>query len=724
MRMRLKKGLAGATFLVLGIGGASNAFAQLQLRGSDTLEDVTKDAVSAAGLTASITYVGGGSGAGENAMVGGTQVIAPMSREIGAALCKPASQQLLVGLDGLAIVAGNQTGGDSTSLTPATADDCSDTISGGATLTVAGCVANDGCATAGQYTFSSWKDVLAMIYGGQNHTTNAQTFAAADGACTYVAPPNEATADAACATAGFPGEVCYPNNKCGNPATTNHRNPARINCLNPVRVALVNTYGNIFQDVAPTASCRTGACTSLRHAFRRDDLSGTTDTFDSLVGLLTIANPTKFTTGNLPEPDRVALANPFCNAGERPLNKGDSDYADLDPIRRSVDLEVVTGNRFGLEQVGNLVPAFGGNNSDTACNLLNGGSAIVPGDHSNSNEFGVLPDPIFNTTATPLAAEQAVQTELGHDPAHPEGGLLPSPYAPGTRLCLGLVLPVTLPANFSTVQQAYFADTTGAPVPCDALDPPGVGPKTAVDFVSPDLLHGGTALCPDGTHQPCAMPYKVDPNAPNGHNFNCFQNRLNPNPTGVQDVRAYNLHPVDQTGHYLRDNYVNPNITLSATRQARVVSAYYRLHTTRNTTVHGSVPKVASCQTFTSTDQIGCLVKANTCTIGFAGREAADKVLPASNFAIRMEGIIPATQNIQNLVIAGATPVYPISRKLWLNALNGFSTATTAEQSLFTFESAPSSVATPSAMDSIILGRNFVQVPDGVSRLRVCPSGL
>ena len=51
MRMRLKKHLAGATFLVLGVGGASNASAQLQLRGSDTLEDVTKDAISAAGLT-------------------------------------------------------------------------------------------------------------------------------------------------------------------------------------------------------------------------------------------------------------------------------------------------------------------------------------------------------------------------------------------------------------------------------------------------------------------------------------------------------------------------------------------------------------------------------------------------------------------------------------------------------------------------------------------------
>jgi len=183
-------------------------------------------------------------------------------------------------------------------------------------------------------------------------------------------------------------------------------------------------------------------------------------------------------------------------------------------------------------------------------------------------------------------------------------------------------------------------------------------------------------------------------------------------------MRALNIHPVDVAGHYVKDNYVNPNITLSAARQARVVSGYYRLHTTRNTTRNGSVPKIASCQQFTSTDQIGCLVKANTCTIGFAGREAADKTLPGANFALRMEGIVPSTQNIQNLVIAGATPIYPISRKLWLNALNGFSTATAAETSLFNFESVPGNI------DPIIQGRNFVQVPSTVTRLRACPSGL
>ena len=80
--MRTRKLLAGATILTLGLGAASQANAQLLLRGSDTLEDVAKSAITAAGLSAVITYVGGGSGAGQNGMLASppTQQIAPMSQ--------------------------------------------------------------------------------------------------------------------------------------------------------------------------------------------------------------------------------------------------------------------------------------------------------------------------------------------------------------------------------------------------------------------------------------------------------------------------------------------------------------------------------------------------------------------------------------------------------------------------------------------------------------------
>ena len=55
--------------------------------------------------------------------------------------------------------------------------------------------------------------------------------------------------------------------------------------------------------------CATGACSGgLRHAYRRDDLSGTTDSFLDLLQLQTISN------------------TPFCNGTER---------QDSDPIRRA-----------------------------------------------------------------------------------------------------------------------------------------------------------------------------------------------------------------------------------------------------------------------------------------------------------------------------------------------------------------------------------------------------
>jgi ABC-type phosphate transport system substrate-binding protein len=165
--MMTRKLLAGAAFFLVGIG-ATSANAQLQLRGSDTLEDIAKDAITAAGLNASLTYIGGGSGAGQNAMTANpaTQQIAPMSRQLNGAACTTLGAtvgQELIGLDGLAIVGANQVGGDSDQQSAATSDDCNDNITGGKVLNVPGCTAADGCDASSNYTFTDWKDVLAMV---------------------------------------------------------------------------------------------------------------------------------------------------------------------------------------------------------------------------------------------------------------------------------------------------------------------------------------------------------------------------------------------------------------------------------------------------------------------------------------------------------------------------------------------------------------------------------
>jgi hypothetical protein len=695
----------------------SPSVAQLAMGGSDTLELVTKDAIVAATLL-SLTYLGGGSSVGEIDMVAGLQHVAPMSRELNSGVpdavkCTPRAQQLLVGLDGIDVLTGNQTGGSN----------CSDNITGGTTLTgifkldgVTPCDANDGCSPAGSYTFQSWRDVLAMVYGGMNNAVanGALLNGAAGASCTYsfVTPTftsggdtDETGGDGPCLSSG---QVCYPNNKCGDPTVVGRRNPLRINCLNPVRMALVDHWAALFSDVTPVSSCRTGSCTKLRRAFRRDDLSGTTDTFVALVGLPSIPPYTRaerlvvgLQLQNSPLVDRSATANPFCNAGDSPMNKGDADYLDLDPIRRAVDhipLPNGTGgtNRYGLEQVGEQIPPFGGNNIDANCMpdldaLTPGLQLPIPQDHTVSTEPGVWALP---------ANFASVQKEIGYDPVSVAAKIFPV-----SRLCLGLVVPITLPANYDTAEKAYFNDPTY---------PPGIHTCSTTAYVNPGL-RPTVDLCPNGVNTGvCLFPIDIG-------NFNCLSDSLLPAQLPIRDNRVFNIHPVDKFGHYLRDNYLNPNIVLSPTPatnaklQSRVVSAYYRLHTTRVSNLNGSVPTGGPCRTFTSTEQIGCLVTANTCDLGFAGREAVTST--GNNFAFRIDGVQSSVANIQNLV-TGGVPVYPMARRLWLNAVGGFSSLTGDELGLFNFESSPTQI------DTLILNHNFVTVPPSVTRLRGCPSGL
>ena len=137
--------------------------APLPLKGSDTLELVTKDVISLCSLGALISYVGGGSGTGQAAMVAGTQLVAPMSRELNGTACTASASQLLIGLDGISIVTSNQIFGDSIDQTVDTIDDCSDTIDGGNSLTVAGCTAADGWLS--RSPFPKHDPALAQIVG-------------------------------------------------------------------------------------------------------------------------------------------------------------------------------------------------------------------------------------------------------------------------------------------------------------------------------------------------------------------------------------------------------------------------------------------------------------------------------------------------------------------------------------------------------------------------------
>jgi len=639
----MRKVIASSFLAALGMSTAAHA-APLNLQGSDTLEDVTKDVINVCSLGTLINYVGGGSGTGQAAMVAGTQQIAPMSRELNNTACTASASQLLIGLDGIAIVAANQLIGDSTERTPDdTNDDCSDSVSGGISLAVPGCTAADGCTTAGTYTFTSWKDVLAMIYGGQNHTTAAQLNA------------------------------------------NGTRNPARINCAGAVRQALVNNWSQIFSDNgAEPQSCRSSNCGRLKHAFRRGDLSGTTDTFVGLVGLVPIPPFTTAFAGQLPTKDSAATANPFCNAGEAVMNKGDSDYLDLDPIRRIADSDFAANARLGFEQVaeGYQAPSnppstpFLDNRTDPAVGVL--------ADFAVSQAQNILPDPaIANSVALQRTALAA-------------------------RKGLGVVLPIEIPANYQDEIAAYFSTIPqgGEPTICS----PGAFALSNV---------GTGIMCPDGSTSPCLLPVNIsNPSVPN---FNCLNNSPVPAASPLRDARVYNLLVVSPTGKFVKDSYTNPNLLaagLSAVRQNRIVSAFFRLHVSQTDSLADFAPGI-NCKKLTSTDQIGCLVSANPCSIGFAGRESVDDF---TNMAIQVEGIRSTPATISRLVNGSAQPPYPLARRLWVNALNGFGSVTGDQRTLLQCFQGLRPGVPQDLIDSIVAGRNFVSVPGAVTRTKTCPA--
>src|SRR5262249_30496622 len=138
----------------------------------------------------------------------------------------------------------------------------------------------------------------------------------------------------------------------------------------------------------------------------------------------------------------------------------------------------------------------------------------------------------------------------------------------------------------------------------------------------------------------------------------------------VGDPRIFNLGPVNSAGNMasLLDSYQNPNFP-GVNGLRRFARRYYGLHMMRPDNSYKKATTTASCQFDTDTQQIGCLVKASPCSIGYAGREGLDAAMPFANTALTLVGIFPTTPNIEHLS-NGGTPVYPMARKLWFNSFN------------------------------------------------------
>jgi ABC-type phosphate transport system substrate-binding protein len=642
----MKVSITGATFLLVSASTAA-VFAvtsgdNLVLNGSDTLFEVTQDVLTRCdGMTMGLgnsqghglDYEGGGSGVGENQMSTGAQEISPMSRALGNVFCGKSvggtdvtttAQDMMIGLDGIAIVANQTTSclGNGVAQTTnfpvfaggATAPICA-TFTSQTTCTNAGCTwdtvgltcgvgtAVNNCTGCGSgtntYTFADSLDALKIIYGGRTH----------DGT---------------------------------------------VNCASDVRKSLVNSWHSLFQ-----SACADTHCVALTHAWRRADLSGTTDAFQGLVGI----KSGSFAIGTLP-----TCKLPPTTTGQKGC------------------VPQLTG-------VGTNVP------SSSAQQSVSKNESRTTNPFCNSPDLQVSPFAFSNGGKSDYADSDPIRTKCtSRDDICAADGKL------------GLVT-VVLQSDVANIQ------------PSDNY-PTHICQSGAFELVDPNM--GTAAFCPAGPLflGKCFEPYYLD--SMGNHAYDCmssagFASFGAPSST---DGRVYNtmFKKADTLGH--------PAAILKDSNQNFMTGTYYRIHQnhasttanacsaftgtgsstditnctshpgcTWNTTTVTCTGNWPTCTAASDTEEIGCLVNADPCSIGYAGREAVPSS-GALNQALLVNGISPTDANVAKLLTGGAK--YPLSRRLFFASLLGFPAVPGGEKQMaMCFGNNP-------GIETIMTGRHFV----------------
>jgi hypothetical protein len=616
----MKVSLVGAASLLVGASTAS-VFAytgsNINLYGSERLVAVMQEVLvqcdgvhmgpgNVQGL--GMAYQGGGSAGAETAMLSDIQEIAPMGRSLDGAFCGAtvgthgdvthSAQDMMIGLDGVAVVANTTTTCSSNGLAQSTAfpvfvggvpTAICQNFTADAPCVARGCVWDgftcsatvaSGCtgcdsSNSNQYTFQNSLDVLKIIFGGRTH----------DGT---------------------------------------------VNCAGDVRRSLVNQWHALFQTTCANPTCNSSTL-GLTHAWRHSDLSDVTDAFVGLTGLKTGS----FGIGTLPtcalpatilnqracvpqlpgngsgvpssspqlanSRNETRVTNPFCNSPDLQAipfavsNGGKSDYTDADPIR---------------------IPC---NPGDDVCGKKDLGLVLPvdPGD----------PNIVLDTDNYPthLCSPGAFALE------DPNTG--PNAVCPAGPLFLGKCF------------QPYYLDTLGNPA-FDCISSAGFAA-----FGSPSGTDGRVYNLPlkKADAQFHAAAYVLDPN----RNF--------------------------MTGSYFRihQNKVRSYATQCSSFTNQALCTAMACTWTSSTSVCG----VPVCRNASDAQQIGCLVNADPCSIGYAGREAVPTMTTAYNQALLVNGFAPTVANIAKLV-TDPLHAYPLSNRLFLASLVGFQHNIGAEREL------------------------------------------
>jgi hypothetical protein len=639
----MRSTIAAATFVALGAGtlgvGALDQIAHMT--GSDTLKAITIDVIAACGTNcAGLTYDGTGSGVGQSALTAGTQSVAPMSRALNNGVCSNAGRDTAEGavmaLDGVNVV-GNEN------------RVCNGTIGA------------DFSSTQGLEPGANWRNALRIIYAGM--PTGQDDILVRD-------------------------------------------------CNSAARRALVSSWDDIFKgdctgkdcnvDTHPSADGATPALRydrfnnvkepGLRHAFRRDEESGTTDVFLGLLGLPTVnfaqALPTSSPAAGCPTGCQTNQATAFKTLANSPFCN----------VRRPTDTWAPVTVPSWTNPDGSVK-----SNAEVVSSITAGTAKIIP----EVVNLGAIPTPTATPPAVPHApftgwdndnnaATAAIWAVLPVDVYYPEmqdqdpvrrkcagTNAASSPTLGAEQVCsadahLGLVLPINPPPVAATVAYPVAACTGFA--------------QKAKALVKGNLVG---VLCPDGSPAvgapaECLMPVInatgscacMSRGGAWGDNTAADQVPVYTplgGPAGsVIDGRVYNLQLRDADCTVRTINRPNPAAPTGPLLAAQMAGSFYRIHSSK-TLLPPPTATSFNCQKTDATRQIGCLVQANPCSIGFAGGEAVDDNadLTASNgiadatVGICVNGVCPAVSTIRHLV-DGGTPVYPFARKLYVNTLRGF----------------------------------------------------
>jgi hypothetical protein len=570
----MRKSIAVATILVVG-GGASAAGAitlPAKYYGSDSLFDVTQQAIGSTpglGVSLEANYLAGGSGAGQSAMgaasaAAALQQTAPMTKMLTNGICNNLggtngsaavnASGIVIGLDSVDVVASINSG--SSTACNGTSDNSATGLAYSGTTSVFG----------GTTTAQNWKWVLALLYGGL--------------------------------------DLSQPS-----------VNP---DCNSTARHNLVNNWSKLFQNGCGNGSsvCRDTAHTVagssvLWHAFRRDDVSGTSDVFSALLNLQALMPANSATSNN------GFGASPYCNALNWDTNVQNN------------------GGGFCNDGIHDQFVGPGGIPDPLSqCSFTNfkSSSLSVPetcgaagsGNHRKPPTGAYGDNPISTTTT----AYDVLPTSLqDNDPIRRPclGTTTGNAFNSGEEVCnvdgnLGVVLAIPstefIPQITAPAGQVQY--------PTNACNTFEIAKAPRIFNCAPFATGVHNGECPNGdvlVAAGCVVPVDTVHGSSQCLNAKSKFTVLTNRTLGSYDGRRHNLHMYDGdlnngTIAYVQEPLQNGKPTPLLIDFAGGMGRIHSIQTIWDTSLAN--PPNVGCQMKAPDDQIGCLAQADPCSVGFA----------------------------------------------------------------------------------------------------------